>query len=290
MLLRSRAVLQHTHFIYDSAGMARAHPRLPGLKRPYAVWMHGIEVWHGLRPEAYRAVQRADLRLVNSEFTLRRFREIHGDMSDAHVCWLATEDDDPPPFKPSFAEPPTVMILGRIDGGEGYKGHAELVEAWPEVVSAVPEARLLIVGGGPSLDSLKSIARASSSACKIEFTGFVAEQEMPTLWQRAHVFAMPSRKEGFGLVYVEAMRYGLPVIASVRDAGQEVNVDGVTGFNVDLDRKGELASRLITLLSDPDLAQRMGRAGHRRWQEHFRFSAFRRRFGPIMQAFLNSAS
>ncbi len=285
-----QAALTHTHFLYDSAGMARAHPRLPGLRRPYAVWMHGIEVWHGLRPVAHRAVRRADLRLVNSEFTLRRFREIHGDMSEAHVCWLATEDDDPPPFKPSFAEHPTAMILARVDGSEGYKGHAELVAAWPEVVSAVPEARLLIVGGGPALDNLKSIARASSVACKIEFTGFVPEQAMPALWQRAHLLAMPGRNEGFGLVYVEAMRHGLPVIASVHDAGQEVNVDGVTGFNVDLGRKGELASRLIALLGDPDLAARMGEAGHRRWREHFCFSAFERRLAPILRTFLSDAS
>jgi phosphatidylinositol alpha-1,6-mannosyltransferase len=82
------------------------------------------------------------------------------------------------------------------------------------------------------------------------------------------------------------MRYGLPVIASVHDAGQEVNVHDVTGRNVDLDRRGELEENLITLLRSPDLMKRMGQAGHERWRENFCQSAFRRRLLPIIAEFV----
>lgn len=280
----------HSHFLYDSAGIARAHPRLPGLRRPYAVWMHGIEAWEGLRPAAARALAGADIVLVNSQFTLDRYRTLHGALNSAKVCWLATEDDEPPVLPADFAGPPAVLIMSRIDATEGYKGHDALIECWPEVSSAVPGARLLIAGGGSGLDGLRGAVKASSAAGSIEVAGFVPEADTPTLWQRAHLFAMPSRGEGFGLVYAEAMRQGLPVIASVHDAGQEVNVDGVTGYNVDLGRKGELSSRLIALLRDPGLARKMGQAGHRRWHDHFRFSAFERRLGPIIRAFMGDAS
>ena len=84
------------------------------------------------------------------------------------------------------------------------------------------------------------------------------------------------------------MRHGLPVIASVHDAGQEVNVDGKTGFNVSLDRDDELTGRLIELLSDADLCRRMGAAGRDRWRQYFRFSAFRDRLAPILQGFLQA--
>jgi phosphatidylinositol alpha-1,6-mannosyltransferase len=73
---------------------------------------------------------------------------------------------------------------------------------------------------------------------------------------------MPSRGEGFGLIYIEAMRRGLPVIASVHDAAPEVNLDNVTGYNVDLDRPDELPDRITRLLGDPDHAAALGRAGH----------------------------
>jgi phosphatidylinositol alpha-1,6-mannosyltransferase len=109
---------------------------------------------------------------------------------------------------------------------------------------------------------------------------------MPAVWTECNVFAMPSRGEGFGLVYIEAMRHGLPVIASVHDAAPEVNLDGVTGYNVNLDRPDELGDRVIHLLRDEDSAARMGDAGRRRWAEHFRYSAFRDRFLPILTDFL----
>jgi phosphatidylinositol alpha-1,6-mannosyltransferase len=97
---------------------------------------------------------------------------------------------------------------------------------------------------------------------------------------------MPSRQEGFGLVYIEAMRRGLPVIASTQDAGQEINLDGVTGYNIDLDQEGELARRTIELLSDKPLARQFGENGREHWRANFCFSAFRRRMEPILTEFL----
>jgi phosphatidylinositol alpha-1,6-mannosyltransferase len=144
----------------------------------------------------------------------------------------------------------------------------------------------VIAGAGPDASRLRKLAAESPAKESIEFRGFVPEEDMVALWRRAHVFAMPSRGEGFGLVYIEAMRYGVPVIASIHDAGQEVNVDGQTGYNVSLDRPGELGDRLVELLSSPSLARQMGAAGRARWHEHFRFSAFKRRFLPIVDAFL----
>jgi phosphatidylinositol alpha-1,6-mannosyltransferase len=73
------------------------------------------------------------------------------------------------------------------------------------------------------------------------------------------------------------MRHGLPVIASVHDAGQEVNRDQETGYNVDLNDPQALSDRLTELLRDSDTARRMGGAGQARWQQHFRFGAFKSR-------------
>jgi phosphatidylinositol alpha-1,6-mannosyltransferase len=250
--------------------------------------MHGIEVWQGLRPDAHRGLRNAALCLVNSNFTLRRFTELHGELPHAQVCLLATEEDEPPTHRPNFTGPPTVLILGRIDNAEGYKGHAELVAAWPSVVKSIPDARLLIVGGGPGFEQMRGIAAASPVAGQIEMTGFVPEEALEDCWRRAHIFAMPSRKEGFGLVYAEAMRYGLPIIASVHDAASEINLHAVTGLNVDLDRPSELPEALIALLSAPEVAAEMGVAGHERWRALFSQSAFRARLQPILDDFLGS--
>ena len=73
---------------------------------------------------------------------------------------------------------------------------------------------------------------------------------------------------------------------SVHDAAPEINLDGRTGFNVDLDKAGELQERLIQLLTNPRQAEALGRAGQERWAEHFRYRAFRARFAPLLWAFL----
>jgi phosphatidylinositol alpha-1,6-mannosyltransferase len=283
-LLCHRAALAASHCFYDSAALARAHPRLAGFSRPYAVWMHGIEAWESLRSNAAAALRRADLVLVNSNYTLERFQRLHGELPSARVCWLATEEDD----WAATAEPgpPTVLILGRIDEGENYKGHAELIAAWPRVIAIIPRARLVIAGGGSGITGLRNLVGQTTAKSHIEILGFVPEADIISLWRRATVFAMPSSGEGFGLVYIEAMRRGLPVIASMHGAGREVNVDGVTGYNVSPGRAGELAARLIALLADPHMAARMGRAGRERWQRYFRFSAFKDRFVPLFEEFV----
>jgi phosphatidylinositol alpha-1,6-mannosyltransferase len=271
--------------VYDSVSMARAHPRLIPRAPRYAVWVHGVEVWWDLHPARKRALEGAALVLVNSQFTLDKFANIHGSLTQARVCLLGTEHDEPPSEPPRFEGPPTVLTLGRIDREQLYKGHHELIAAWPAVVAAVPDARLVLAGGGNGVVLIRETAKASPAAHAIDVLGFVPEIDVPALWRRTHVFAMPSRGEGFGLVYIEAMRQGLPVIASVHDAGQEVNVDGSTGYNVDLDEPDALTECLIELLRDPDRARQMGVAGQVRWRKRFRYPAFRERLLPFMRDF-----
>ena len=271
------AALTHDWFLYDAVGPARAHPRLPGLRRPYGVWIHGVEVWNSLSPGRARALRGADFVLSNSQFTLDRFTQLHFSLPNARVCRLATEEDAPPPTLPDFSGAPTAFILSRIDGGEMYKGHSELIAAWPEVVSHVPEARLVIAGGGSGLDEVRRMASQSPASGSIDVLGFLPGERLEELWRAAHVFAMPSRGEGFGLVYVEAMRHGLPIVTSRDDAGQELNTEGKTGFCVNPSERGKLAGRLATLLTDRELCARMGRAGFAQWQQHYRASQFSRR-------------
>jgi phosphatidylinositol alpha-1,6-mannosyltransferase len=178
-------------------------------------------------------------------------------------------------------------MVGRIDKEQDYKGHRQVIGSWAGIVAAVPEARLVVAGAGTGLDAMKELARQSAAAASLEFLGFVSERDMPALWRRTHVFAMPSRNEGFGIVYIEAMRHRVPVIASVYDAGREVNVDGVTGFNVELDRPAQLADAVVQLLREPDRARAMGEAGHARWRDDFRYGAFAVRLNHALSGFLD---
>jgi len=232
----------YTHFMYTHLGIARAHCNLARPRRPYAVWVHGIEVWDNVRSDYLRSANNADTIFTHTYFARSRAALTNKVFDRAEVCWLGTtEDDAPEPVK--FDGEPTVFVVGRLEVGR-CKGHEQLIACWAKVASAVKGARLVIAGSGPDASRLRKLAAESPAKESIEFLGFVPEEDMAALWRRAHVFAMPSRGEGFGLVYIEAMRHGVPVIASIHDAGQEVNVDGETGYNVSLDRRGQLDDRL----------------------------------------------
>jgi phosphatidylinositol alpha-1,6-mannosyltransferase len=276
-----------THVIYDFAGTARAHVDLPFRRRRYAVWVHGLEVWHAAPPKYLHAVSKADLILANSAYTVTRANGVLPDGIEVVTCPLGTPQDSPPAKVGPSDGPPTVMLLGRAD--ELFaKGHDLLIEVWPEVVSAVPDAKLLLVGGGRAVDKVRGLAAASPARNSIEITGFVPDDALDASWRRATVFAMLGFTEGFGLVYIEAMRHGLPVIASTEDAGQEINVDGKTGFNVPCRDRRRLTEVLVTLLRDGDLARSLGAAGHLRWKEQYTFSAFERRLAAATNRFLTS--
>jgi phosphatidylinositol alpha-1,6-mannosyltransferase len=170
-----------------------------------------------------------------------------------------------------------VLIVGRMMSTERYKGHDQLLEAWPAVVAAVPRARLVCVGEGDDVERLKAKADELGVTTTTIFTGFVADGVRRSLYERAAVFAMPSRREGFGLVYLEAMAARRPCIGANHDAASEVIEDGVTGFLVDQADTRALASRIIQVLGDEDLRRRMGEAGFRRYRDEFTYESFSRR-------------
>jgi phosphatidylinositol alpha-1,6-mannosyltransferase len=278
------AACRSTHFVYDFPGTARAHCRIPLLDHPFLTFIHGVEIWSQSRRDRVDSARRATLLLSNSQYTLRRTRELHGGFDRARVCWLATESDEPPAPKTVNTLPPRVLLCGRV--ADAYKGHVRLIEAWSRISEAVPSAQLVIAGAGS--ESLAPCVAQTRRPSSILLRGFVSERELEELYASATVFALPSRGEGFGLVYIEAMRHGVPVIASIHDAAPEINLDGQTGYNVDLDRPDELGDRLLQLLRDRDHARALGENGRRRWSQHFRFSAFRQRFEPLLNEFLKS--
>jgi phosphatidyl-myo-inositol dimannoside synthase len=284
----ARAALRGDRILYDQLGTARAHTLMCMFARPSGVWIHGIEVWENeLRRDRLRAAYCAGFIIANTHYTRERAMRQDKVFESAQVCWLATSEDKPPDVPASLDGPPVVLILGRLDDA-AYKGHKELIEIWPRVVDGVSEARLIIAGIGPQLEWYRSMVKASEAAGSIEVLGFVNEAALSELWRRTVVFAMPSRGEGFGLAYIEAMRWGIPVIASIHDAGAEVNIHNETGINVDLSHSCQLQDSLIELLRNRDRAARLGTAGRHRWRQHFCYSAFRTRFSEHLKHFVAS--
>ncbi|MQY15292.1 GDP-mannose-dependent alpha-(1-6)-phosphatidylinositol monomannoside mannosyltransferase [Streptomyces sp. RB5] len=165
---------------------------------------------------------------------------------------------------------PVVVCVSRL---VPRKGQDTLIEGWPRVLAAVPDAVLLIVGGGPYQHELEKLAAASGVGDSVRFTGPVAWAELPAHYGAGDVFAMPCRTrrggldvEGLGIVYLEASATGLPVVAGDSGGAPDAVLPGVTGYVVPGGSPTAAAERIAQLLLDPALRARMGERG-RAWVE-----------------------
>ena len=95
----------------------------------------------------------------------------------------------------------------------------------------------MIVGKGPEYKSIKKKIIELKLEKKVKMLGFLSKERLNKVWSKTDVLIMPSRVEGFGLVYIEAMSRGIPIITSTQDAGKEINLHGKTGYSANLDNK-----------------------------------------------------
>lgn len=281
------AAIERRAIIFDSAGMARAQMPLVSWLCRSACWIHGVEVWEKARRSRLSAISRCGFVFANSEYTLSRAEALHGKFRRSSVCHLSTEQDCfPEPLGDRLQSGPMVLSVGRMDRLQKYKGHDELLECWAGVAEKIRNATLVFVGSGSDQARLVRKSEDLGLTASVRFLGQLSEDALEKQWNDASVFAMPSRGEGFGLVYIEAMRHGVPVIASVHDAGAEINAHEVSGINVDLDVPGALLDALVAVLTSVEYRRRLSVGAAARWQREFCYPRFRDRIAGVLDQWL----
>ena len=177
-----------------------------------------------------------------------------------------------------------LLTVGRLISSEPGKGVDSVIEVLPKVMKAVPDLFYVIVGGGDLQPRLEQMARESSARDSIFFVGKLPLDQLKGCYARTDIFVMPSRQEGFGIVFLEAMVFGKPVIAGDSGGAPEVVQNGVTGFSVNPDDRDALTDRLIQLLQDESLRTRMGGAGRQRVEDNFTFMRFEEKLTKMLDA------
>jgi glycosyltransferase involved in cell wall biosynthesis len=216
-----------------------------------------------LQMALFRRWQQAiDLRLANSE-ALKKELESVGLKTDV-VLWNAVPSR---PARPPLAWPPTVAFVGRL---VKEKGVDVLLQAFATVVNSLPQARLLIVGSGPEEQRLKASISEMGLSPAVAMVGSMSRDQAEERLAGAWVQAVPSRwAEPFGLVAAEAMMRGTAAIVTSGGGLEEIVEDGKTGLIVPPNDANTLATALLTLLQDRDLAEDMGSSGRTRARCHF---------------------
>jgi len=182
-------------------------------------------------------------------------------------------------------EKPTILYLGRI---KKYKSIQHLIRAFAVVKSDVPEARLMVVGNGDYLDSLKSLARSLGLTDDIEFPGFVTAEEKVERMRRAHVAVLPSLKEGWGLTNIEANAVGTPVIAADVPGLRDSVRDGQTGFLYKHGDIDELVRKIVMVLTDDNLRSKLEKGGLK-WADRFDWDIAAKKFETLLQTIVGES-
>jgi len=243
---------------------------------------HGHEAGWAMLPVARQALRRigsqVDVVTYLAEYTRQRLAAAFGRRANLVQLTPGVDIDTFSPAVSGLAVRQRHNLVGRpvvvcVSRLVPRKGQDVLIQAMPAILSKVGQAALLIVGGGPYEDRLRTLARRVGVAEQVVFTGPVPAAELPEHFAAGDVFAMPCRTrrlgmdvEGLGIVFLEASATGLPVVAGDSGGAPETVRQGITGLVLDGIDVTAVAEQVGGLLADPRRAAAMGTAG-RQWTE-----------------------
>jgi glycosyltransferase involved in cell wall biosynthesis len=268
--------------LFRSTAVAAPIARALGIGRVVETY-HGREAWRQGALRGRFVVDRLVARLVTRVIAVSRGAAdflIHGKGYPAHKVVVVPNGRDLTRFTPGAhreavrkelgldRDAPVVGVVGRL---ETQKGHVYLLDAWPQVVRAHPDARLLVVGEGSLRDALVRQARDGHVADSVIFTGY--RSDIPRILDATDVLALPSLHEGMPLTVIEAAAAGRPAVATAVDGTPEVVRDGETGYLVPPADPAALAEALLAMLGDADALARMGGEAYRWARERFDIDA-----------------
>lgn len=264
--------------VFGHLSLLRLVPFLDLSGARVVAFLFGIEAWKRLGIISRRILRRVDMFMPVSEHTWRRFAAANPSLArvDHRTVWPGIWSPCAAAV-PAPQDPPATLMIGRLARGEDYKGHREMIGAWPRVLERISGAELWIAGEGDLRPTLQEHVRRLGLQDHVRFWGQVSEEAKEELLARCRCLALPSHGEGFGLVYIEAMRMGRPCLVSRLDAGREVVNPPEAGLMVDRDAPKELADAVCRLLTPGDVWDDWSHAARRRYEALFSAAHFQER-------------
>jgi len=183
--------------------------------------------------------------------------------------WYIPNGVDPNEFCPAldnFSIPQKMLWVGRISK---EKGLHILIKAMKEILKEVPQAQLTLVGDGPERRNIEQMIKDYQLEEHIHLEGFRSHLEISRYFKISHIFVLPSIREGFPLVILEALASGLPCVASDVGGVKAVIEDGVNGYLVSPSDAKDFSLKVVELMSNPDLMKEMGENARKKIVDHY---------------------
>ncbi|MFN6460345.1 MAG: glycosyltransferase [Nostoc sp. DedVER02] len=267
---------------------------------PYWAVGHGIDAWNIQNPALQTALHHADRVLTGSHYTRDRLLKEQNLDPDKVVVLPNTFDADdfqiaPKPdsllkrygLKP---EQPIILTVARLAKSEQYKGYDKILAALPQIRQAIPNIHYVLVGKGDDQSRIEQLISQYQLQDCVTLTGFVSDEELSSHYHLCDLFAMPSKAEGFGIVYLEALACGKPTLGGNQDGAQDALCHGELGALVDPDDIEAIAKTIIQILqrtySNPLIYQ--PEALREKVIKQFGFEQFQKTLGNYLEQYFTS--
>ncbi|MUG94053.1 glycosyltransferase [Scytonema sp. UIC 10036] len=266
--------------------------RLTGI--PYWTVAHGIEAWNIKNSAIKTALHHADRILAVSNYTRDRLLA-EQNLKPNKVCLLPNTFDSShfqPAPKPAYLlaqhklkpEQPVILTVARLAEVERYKGYDQVLKALPQIRHTIPDVHYIIVGKGDDRPRIEQLITQLDLQDCVTLAGFVADEQLCDYYNLCDVFAMPSKKEGFGIVYLEALACGKPVLAGNQDGATDALCHGELGALINPDDVEAIALTLIQILQGayPNTLIYQPEALRQKVIEHFGFERFQQTLATLV--------
>jgi len=224
----------------------------------YVAIAHGIEAWDIQNPILKTSLQSADLILAVSNFTRDHLCQDQGLSPDKVEVLHNTFDEKaweirakPPQLLEKYGlrnDQKIILTVSRLVSSEQYKGYDRILEALPIIRQTIPDIHYIIVGKGGDRDRIEQIIQHHNLQNHVTLAGFVPDQDLCSYYNLCDLFAMPSKREGFGIVYLEALACGKPVLGGSLDGAVDALCHGEIGVLINPDNLPEIAEVITKIL------------------------------------------
>lgn len=264
---------------------------------PYWTTAYGIEAWDIKNSALQTALHHADLILAISSYT--RDRLIKEQNLDPNKIVILPCQFDPSRFqlapKPSYLlekyglrrEQPIILTVARLAEVERYKGYDQILQALPQIRQQIPDIHYILVGKGNDETRIKQLITQLGLQDCVTLAGFIPDEQLCDYYNLCDIFAMPSKKEGFGIVYLEALACGKPVLGGNQDGATDALCHGKLGALVNPDDVSEITQTSIQILQNTYPNPLMYQPESLRQQviDNFSFEQFQKTLAGYLQDF-----
>ena len=259
---------------------------------------HGIEVWRHYPAWKVKILKRIDFFLPVSHFTKNKMMALYGlpeeKFSVLNNCLDPFLERPLQKGKARFLleryglniSGRILITVSRLADTEQYKGYDRVLKALPDLLQDFPDLRYILVGKYDPNEKkrLDAIINELGLEHVVVFTGFVLDEEIAQHFSLGDIFIMPSEKEGFGIVFIEAMFYGLPVISGNKDGSVDALCNGELGTIVNPDDPDELTDTIRNILDNPSIFL----PNQAKLQAHFSYELYKRKLYKCMKRTLSA--